>query len=448
MKPAGTDPAPATGGRGLVRHAVLRFTAWSVLTFTVLVGAAIVIGDHIAKGAALDDARLRGATFSGTVAGPLVDSRVRDGDSDAVRQLERVMRGRMSDGSLRHVKLWSQDGTVIWSDEQSLVGRRFQLEEEVRALFGTTAVRAELSDLTKAENIQERSEGELLEVYAGAKDAEKQPFVFEAYLTTARMRAYERTLVVDILSVAIGGLLLFQIAVLPLATSLARRVEKVEAERSRMMRHHLLVTVQERRRLAKDLHDGVIQDLAGISFALPVVKDHVPATADAAPAREAIDRALTLLRTDVASLRTMLTEIYPPDLDNHGGFLRAVNDLAQSVRERGTEIEVLVPDEPQETVDTTRLAYSVIREGLRNVLKHARASHARVEMTRHGRLVRVTVSDDGVGVRPDMPVADGHLGLALLEDSVTDFGGTLTVRAAPGGGTVLEAEFPPIKLPP
>ena len=78
----------------------------------------------------------------------------------------------MRDGSVRHMKLWGADGTVLWSDESAIIGRRYPLPEDVQGLFATQGVFAELSSLDKAENAGERGEGELLEVYAGAVDAQ------------------------------------------------------------------------------------------------------------------------------------------------------------------------------------------------------------------------------------------------------------------------------------
>ncbi len=409
--------------------------------------ATVLIGGQIAKEGALEDARLRGATIADSIAGPLVDRRVRAGDPGASQELERAMRARMRDGTLSHVKLWSQDGTVVWSDEKALVGRSYPLDADVEELFGSSEVTANLSDLSDAENALERGESELLEVYAGAIDSDGQPFVFEAYMTTDRMRTYERRLVTQILPLSIGGLLLFEIAILPLAVSLARRVEKGEEERSRMLRHNLQVVEQERRHLAQDLHDGVIQDLAGLSFALPLVATYLPDDPQAAQARAVIERVSGTLQTDVAALRSMLTEIYPPDLAEPDGFRRAVEDLAQSLREQGTQVEVRIPDDHFVNLETRRLAYRVIREGLRNVHKHANAEHARVELRRDGSLVRVVVADDGVGLSTDRPVEDGHLGLTLLQDTLVDFGGVLTVAPDPGGGTVLVAAFPPLAIP-
>jgi signal transduction histidine kinase len=430
----------SASGRGVVRSALVRFAWWSVVALFVLGAGATLVGNRIATDAALNDARLRAAGVADNVVAPLVDTGVREGDPAALLALDRALGGRIADGTLRHVKVWSQDGTVLWADEKELVGRRYALDDEVTGLFGTRRAAAELSDLTKAENVAERGEGELLEVYTGARGADGKPFVFEAYGSTQQMRDYQRTLIGDIIPLAIGALLVFQVAVFPLALSLARRVEKGERERTRMRENSLLVEAKERRRIAQDLHDGVIQHLAGVGYALPLVRSHLRDSPDADGARDAVDQALEVLHEDIASLRSMLVEIYPPDLRGQG-LPPAVHDLAEVARQRGLEVDVSLPDPYEESLDTTRLAYRVIREALRNVVEHAHARHVRVSVRREGGTVHVEVADDGVGPS-GLPVEDGHFGLKLLRDTVSDFGGRLEVRRTDGGGTTLTARFP------
>jgi signal transduction histidine kinase len=102
----------------------------------------------------------------------------------------------------------------------------------------------------------------------------------------------------------------------------------------------------------------------------------------------------------------------------------------------------VVPDDYAESIEVNRLAYRVVREGLRNVVEHARAGVALVEITRVERRLHVRVSDDGVGLQQAPESEPGHLGIKLLADTLQDFGGWLELRPAASGGTELEASFP------
>jgi signal transduction histidine kinase len=411
-----------------------------VVLLAVLMVATLLLANRIARDEALRDARSRGQNIANLVAAPLVNAKVRAHVPGAGKELTTVMRNRMSDGSVSHIKLWDKNGTVLWSDEKKLVGRRFTLTPDVKGLFGTTSVTAEVSQLTKAENVGERAQGELIEVYAGTHDADQQPLVFEAYFSAASMRHDQQTIYASYLPLVVAALLLFALAVLPLALSLARRVERGLAERSSWMRHALLASDLERRRIAQDLHDGVIQDLAGLSYAMPTLEAEFAGDTASSRGRETAHRVSQILSRDVAALRSMMTDIYPPDLDGPG-FATAVQDLARSAGERGVQVQVDMPPDLSIPMDTARLAYRVVREGLRNITRHAEATEGTVQVRRESELIVVSVSDNGRGVQ-DTEVAEGHLGLRLLEDTVGDLGGQLTLRSSPSGGAVLEASFP------
>jgi signal transduction histidine kinase len=426
--------------RSAVRQAVVRFAISTVVLLLVLMVATLMLANRIARDEALRDARSHGFAIGNLVAAPLVDAGVRAHVPGASTELTTVMGNRMSDGSVIHIKLWDKDGTVFWSDEKQLVGRRFALSPGVRALFGTRAVTAELSQLTKAENAGERGHGELIEVYAGTRDADNQPMVFEAYFSADSMRHDQQAIFRNYLPVVAAALLLFALAVMPLALSLARRVERGLAERSSWMRHALLASDLERRRIAQDLHDGVIQDLAGLSYAMPTLEAQLAGGAGGAAGRETAHRVSAILRRDVAALRSMMTDIYPPDLEGPG-LGPAIQDLARGAAGRGVQVQVDLAPELSINPDSARLAYRVAREGLRNVTTHAQATAATVQIRRESERLVVSVADNGRGLQ-DTAVADGHLGLRLLEDTVRDLGGQMTLRSLPSGGAMLEASFP------
>jgi signal transduction histidine kinase len=433
-----TDPS-------LVRRALFRFATSIVVTLAVLAVGAFYVGDRIAREEALREARLGAAALADNLAAPLVDQAVRAHTPGASDQLTTLMNNRMRDGSVRHVKLWSRDGDVIWSDQKQIVGRHFDLPADVRELFETGGSFAEVSDLTRAENVAERGDGQLLEVYVASEDLEGNPFIFEAYLSTHRLKDDQKAIVTALFGLSIGVLLLFALAVLPLGVSLARGVERSRLARSKLTRHALHASDLERRRIAQILHDGVIQDLAGIGYLLPILRQRMLKGATNATDANSLARIGDLVTRDVAALRSMLTDIYPPDLARDG-LAASVDELAQDLVAAGMRVDVSVPTELALPLDTARLAYRVAREAMHNVLKHSQAEQVAVRVVADEPDVVVSVTDDGVGL-PDTydgvgAAVDGHLGLRLLRDTIDDLGGRLVLSRGDEGGTRVEARFP------
>ncbi len=441
--------SPADRGRSAVdgstaaatRTALVRFVALSVAALLLLGVGAVVVGQRIAKQWAIDDARLRGAAVADVIAGSLVDERVHAGNQEAVGRLGVVLRDAMAHGGIEHVKLWTPEGVVLWSDEGMVVGRRFPLDPAVGRLFGTRGVTAELSTLDKEENTAERGEGELLEVYAGTADAAGAPLVVEAYLTTQQLRAQQRTLLVTLLALAVGMLIAYFLVVVPLAVSLARRVERGQEHYAQVLRRSLLATHRERLRIAHDLHDGVVQDLAGLRYAMPLVANQLPPTPDASLARQTVADAYSMLGRDIEALRSLIMDIHPPDLEGPG-LAEAARDLTTRVESAGTVVDLDVPTHPDWSLGASRLAYRVLQEGLRNVVTHSGATRAAVTVRRVGDEVQVEVSDDGRGLAGSVEPEPGHVGLQLLRENLLDFGGSLTLAPRGAGGTTLAATIP------
>lgn len=439
----GAPPPLEQEGGSVMRSSLVRFVAFSIAAAVLLTVSTLVVADKIARANAVDDARRLGTAVARLVAAPLVDSRVRAGQPRATARLTTVMTNRMRDGSLEHVKIWDRSGHVIWADEANLVGREFELPDEVASLFGTVRTSADLSSLSREENVLEQQEGRLLEVYTGAFDADGEPLVVELYLATEPMEENAHTIVMAFVPVVVGSLVVFLLVVVPLAVSLSRRVEHAQRERARMTRHAMLASDLERRRVAEDLHNGVVQELVGLGYSLPSVERQLGPDGDFAQARGTLARATELVQRNVAALRSLMTDLYPPDLKGEG-LREAVQQLVSTeAHAAGLDAEVRIEENLDLPVASGGLAYRVIREGLRNVVKHAEATRVTVELGRYEGQVLVRVVDDGRGPGP-VPVTspEGHLGLRLLTDTVVDVGGTLEVAEGPTGGTSLVARFP------
>ena len=430
------EAAPAP----VVRVALRRFAISSVVAVLLLGVVSVFAADRVARDEALRNASVQAEGLAGFAAG-LVTPALRAGEVGAAEPLETMIEPQLQNGDLRHVKLWSHDGTVLWSDQADIIGQTFTLPDDVKEILGTHRAVAHISDVDEAENVEERGEGQLLEVYVGAEDNRGNDVVFEAYLSTEPLDDGRMALLTGMLPVMVGGLLLFQLAVLPLALALARRVERGQKEQSRLTRHALLASDLERRRIAQDLHDGVIQELAGLAYALPLLgADDEQGRGATRAGRLTLERAHQMLLDAVASLRRMITDSYPPDLETDG-LANALGDLASAAETEDLTVSVEVSANGSMAGAPARLAYRVAREGLRNVTRHAQAGHAIVRVCTDGREAVVQVEDDGVGLPPG-EAPEGHLGLRLLSDTIRDVGGSVRAVPAPGGGTLLEARYP------
>lgn len=425
--------------RSALSRALVRFAA-AVALAALLVGVgSVLVADLVSHELALREARNRGQAFARVAGGPLVSERVLAGDQAAVAEFSRVMRNRLEDPSMAHIKVWERGGRVLWADEPSLQGRTFALETPVAALFGTRDVVAEVSPLTKQENVARAGSGALYEVYAGARAADGTPIVVESIWSHDRIADDTSAILVRVLPLPIGALALLLAAVVPLAITLARRVERAQAESRRSLQHALAAADLERRRLARDLHDGVMQDVSGAGYVLSAALRTLPPQDGA---HRLVDQGGALVREASQQLRSMLAEIYPADVVRDG-LADAVRVLGDRLAAAGVEVHVEVDDDCRGGLapEIAQTCYRIVREGLRNVQRHAQADQAQVRVVCVGPDVTVRVCDDGRGLVARDP-GEGHLGLRLLRDAVADLGGTLTVEPATAGGTVLTAVLP------
>jgi len=214
----------------------------------------------------------------------------------------------------------------------------------------------------------------------------------------------------------------------------ARRLERGQEDRERLLRRAIEASEEERRRLVRDLHDGAVQDLAGVSYSLTATAAAAP-PAVAAVMREAAEDT----RRTIKELRTLLVDIYPPDL-HRTGLAAALRDLVAPLGPRGIAVSLDVAADVDLADEIETLFYRCAQEALRNVVKHAQAQHVLVQVESNG-AVSLTVEDDGAGL-PVHLNHEGHFGLRLLADLAREAGGQLRVNSAPQRGTSVTIEVP------
>ena len=203
-----------------------------------------------------------------------------------------------------------------------------------------------------------------------------------------------------------------------------------------------LVDVQdaERTRIAADVHDDPVQALAAVDLRLGLLKrrleERAPDLLDAwSPLQASVVGA-----TD--RLRALLFDLEPPDLRNGltGALCRAASEIFD-----GTETLWSVDGdrEPDVPGAVRAIAYRIAKESLTNARKHAAADHVAVVIAPRDGGIEVSVTDDGVGLGPDLVQSSpGHLGLSTMQDRAAVAGGRVSLRTPPGGGTQVTTWLP------
>ena len=448
-----------------VRSEVARAAALTAAAVVVVGLGGLWAARSAATSEALHQAEQATELLARSVIEPAVQAGLASGDPDAIEALDQVVQSQVLSDQVLAVRVWSATdgtGTVLYSDDLAGIGEQFPLEPEEYEALTTGVPAAELSDLAKEENAEQADFEQLLEVYVPISDPAGTPLLFETYQTTEGITATTQRILRAFAPVAVGALLLLGAVGALIAWRLATRLERAQAEREHLMRQALLASEHERRTIAADLHDGVVQDLVGLTYSLDAL------AADATDARTSgqLTSAAATTRGTVRSLRSLIVEIYPPNLAQVG-LSAAIDDLVAATTATGLAVDAQVDTDLALSPAATAAVYRATREALSNVRRHARASTVRVRLVggpegttpagvpraqpsaSHQRdpagagaaTVVLTITDDGVGFDPaDIP--PDHVGLRLLTDLATSLGGSLSVGSAPGRGTTLRMEVP------
>jgi two-component system, NarL family, sensor kinase len=201
-------------------------------------------------------------------------------------------------------------------------------------------------------------------------------------------------------------------------------------------------SLDERRRIAATLHDGVVQELAAASYV-------VAAAAEDAASRGQDDLAGQLraagetVRSGIGGMRSLLVDIYPPSLQT-AGLGPALRDLAGalSTREPGVVVEVDDSASLRLDADQQQACFRVAQEALRNAMQHAEADHVTITLIALRDEVVLQVIDDGRGFDVNVRRHSGHLGTELIVEVARSIGATLALRTAPGAGTTWRLAVP------
>lgn len=426
------DRSPASGRTGQL---VVRFVLAGVVALVTLAVASVFASRQAGTDESVRDAIDRTSLLAATVFEPNMTPELLAGDPQARAALAETARS-LDASMFVHYRIWTLDGVVVHADEPEIVGMALPLSDDAIDAFRAGLPRAEISDLSADENFLEREQGNLLEVYYPIRALDGTPLLLETYQPMAFVEDAAHSIWWQFLPAVLVPLVLLQLVQIPLAVRLARQAR---ADRVRMLRSADEASVRERQAIAHDLHDGAVQDLAGVSLSLGALASRVPPDA-----RAEVDQLVAAINGSVESLRTLFTEIYPPDF---GGvsLARSLEEIADRLRARGITVHVECPPALAADIEPLKVVFRIVQEATRNVARHADAGHVWIAVDEHRGMLSVSVRDDGRGFEigdDGPPRRAGHLGMRMMYDVVESSGGAVTVTSTPGHGTVVAALIP------
>lgn len=424
------------------RSVIVRFAAGTLAAIVV----AVVGGYFVLRAVAIDEAKRQTRTRVQETA-QLVEATLGDGlltgRPRALASVDDVVVGRVLSSSIVRVKIWSAAGRVIYSDNPAEIGRRYPLSPDQHQLLRNGGAEVEVTDLNRPENALDRQDGRLLEAYTRIRTPSGTPILFEIYQRFGSVTAEARRLLGALAPPILGAIALILIVQIPLFWSLTRSLQRSHEQREGLLANAVSSARRERRRVASYLHDGPVQELAGLAFSLAPVADGAESRGDGADAqlvRNVIDR----LRSTVRDLRALLVDLHPPLLAS-AGLDAAIRDLVRPLTARGTNVELRVDGDDRLGPETQALVYRVAQEAVRNVIAYADATTVSVDVEVVDSSAHLLVADDGRGFGPGVRErrrTEGHLGLSLVEELARQAGGTLTVESREGAGTQVRLEVP------
>lgn len=438
----GSGATPHVARPQSVRRVMARFAAGNVFVGIILLAGSIWASHEVARQESLADALVTTDLLATLLIEPNLEDSLLSGDPRAVARLDTVVERQLREASVIRLKIWTDEQRIVYSDEPRLLARSFPTDKAEQPPPHVVAT-AQFNEPIGSENVYERSHGQLLEVYRGITTPSGSELLLELYFPYDVVTDLQRKIWSDFAPISATALLLIVLLQAPLAHRMIRSVRAGDRERLHLCARAADASTRERRRIAGDLHDGVVQDLS----AAPLIMARATDRLDRSSAEEADDPTLAAelsdatvaVRRSVASLRSLLIEIYPPHLA-HSGLPAALADLAGRIQARGVQVRLDLPDDLVLPPETAALLFRVAQEALQNVVKHAAAQTAVLTIEQGEGMAVMGIRDDGVGFAPgtiSAATGTGHFGMRVLCDLAEAADASLDLATAPGHGTTL-----------
>jgi two-component system, NarL family, sensor kinase len=414
-----------------LRTVLLQVCAAAIIVVAVVAALGAIISRRTAESQSVNEVAQLTNVIAESVVQPALTDNMATSTTEAAK-LNTLVHTRVLSNSLIRVKIWTPAGKIMYSDETRLVGATFDLDDGARRALSHPQVRAEISNLKAPENRFEAGQGPLLEVYRPVWTPHGKPLLFETYFRYNQVTHRAGQLWRGFAGILLSSIAAIVVLLIPLGWSLVARARRAHRQREEMLERAMDASLDERRRIAAALHDGVVQELAAASFAVAGSAQDAASRGDAELA-ERLRAAGDAVRSSIGGMRSLLVDIYPPSLRS-AGIAPALLDLAGTVRVPvSTSVDEAagrsLTQEQQEAV------FRVAQEALRNAAAHAAATTVALSLRREDDTVVLEISDDGVGFDPASARPEGHFGLSLMADVARGVGGELAVCTGIGLGT-------------
>jgi signal transduction histidine kinase len=274
--------------------------------------------------------------------------------------------------------------------------------------------------------------------------AEKDKAIAQAKLNAAESENKNRTKNLWLVSFGLGLLLLTVLFSSWLHNSKNKQrlqQEKIISMQQSIEIEKLNATLQgeekERTRIARELHDGIggILTAAKLNFETAMLED---------PSRQSayMKQGIDLLKMSASELRNTAHHLMPEIL-LQGGLVEALKYYCQSLGQNGsTEISLQVLGTPLKMPAEFELSvYRILQELMQNILKHARAKNAMLQISFHSNDLAITVEDDGIGMNSGQTLGSNGMGLRSIQERIKHLQGQMHISSAPGEGTSIHMEF-------
>jgi signal transduction histidine kinase len=358
------------------------------------------------------------------------------------------------------IKIWKEDGLIVYSTDKDLIGRKFPLNPSPRRAWSGT-VTTDFNNLSYEEDAKDRVSGlHVLEIFTPIRNVDsgeviavlefhERAEVLNAQLNDAQWQSWVITALITLgmmgalfSIVADGNKTIDQqrAALTQRISQLSELLRQNRSLRGRVERAARNATEDNERlmrRIGYDLHDGIAQ-LIGLAL---LRLDRVQG---AKQDRDNLSKIQKALKDALTDIRNVCRGLLLPEVQNLTLREALLFMVRHHERRTGTAVTCNISDLPEDAPQFVKISLCrFVQEGLNNAFKHAGGKGQRVCASCDGEAITVEVADEGPGMSiPNRNTHDVRLGLIGLSDRIESIGGTMTVDSAPGLGTRLAACLP------